>query len=93
MKSTGIVRKVDGLGRIVLPKELRKTLGIKVKDPIETLVDKENIVLRKYEPFNACMVTGEVSPDNITLANGNITLSREVAIKLIEEIESKREVE
>lgn len=49
MKSTGIVRKVDELGRIVLPMELRKTLEIEPKDPLEIFVDKEKIVLRKYE--------------------------------------------
>jgi transcriptional pleiotropic regulator of transition state genes len=51
MKSTGIVRKVDELGRIVLPKELRMTLNIKEKDPLEIFVDEEGrIILKKYEP-------------------------------------------
>lgn len=50
MKSTGIVRKVDELGRIVLPIELRRTLGIEEKDRIETFVDGESIILRKYQP-------------------------------------------
>lgn len=55
MKSTGIVRKVDELGRIVLPMELRKTLDINPKDPIEIFVDKEKVVLRKYEgKFDKC---------------------------------------
>ena len=53
MKSTGIVRKVDELGRIVLPIELRRTLGIEEKDRIEILVDGESIILRKYQP--ACI--------------------------------------
>ncbi len=53
MKSTGIVRKVDELGRIVLPIELRRTLGIEEKDRIEIFVDGESIVLRKYQP--ACI--------------------------------------
>ncbi|HEX3037906.1 MAG TPA: AbrB/MazE/SpoVT family DNA-binding domain-containing protein [Oscillospiraceae bacterium] len=53
MKSTGIVRKVDELGRIVLPKELRMTLNIKEKDPLEIYVDNSTIVLKKYEP--ACI--------------------------------------
>lgn len=50
MKSTGIVRKVDELGRIVLPIELRRTLGIEEKDRIEIFVDGESISLRKYQP-------------------------------------------
>lgn len=53
MKSTGIVRKVDELGRIVLPIELRRTLGIEEKDRIEIFVDVESIILRKYQP--ACI--------------------------------------
>lgn len=54
MKSTGIVRKVDELGRIVLPIELRRTLGIEEKDRIEIFVDGESIILRKYQP--ACIL-------------------------------------
>ena len=50
MKSTGIVRRVDELGRVVIPIELRNKLGIAVKDPIEIFVDGSNIVLKKYEP-------------------------------------------
>ena len=51
MKSTGIVRKVDELGRIVLPKELRMTLNINEKDPLEIFVDDDRrIILKKYEP-------------------------------------------
>lgn len=53
MKSTGIVRKVDELGRIVLPIEMRRTLGIEEKDRIEIFVDGESIILRKYQP--ACI--------------------------------------
>ena len=50
MKATGIVRKVDELGRIVLPIELRRTLDIAIKDPIEIFVDGDYIMLRKYSP-------------------------------------------
>ena len=51
MKSTGIVRKTDELGRIVIPMELRMTMGIEVKDPIEIFVgDDECIALKKYQP-------------------------------------------
>lgn len=57
MKATGIVRKVDELGRIVLPIELRRTLGIEVRDPIEIFVDEEAILLKKYQP--ACILCGE----------------------------------
>jgi transcriptional pleiotropic regulator of transition state genes len=57
MKATGIVRKVDELGRIVLPMELRRTLNIQKEDPIEIFVDGESIILRKYEP--ACIFCGD----------------------------------
>lgn len=53
MKSTGIVRKIDGLGRLVIPKILRKIMDINKKDPMEIFVDGEIIILRKYEP--ACI--------------------------------------
>jgi transcriptional pleiotropic regulator of transition state genes len=58
MKSTGIVRKVDELGRIVLPIELRRSLGIDVKDSLEIFVDDGKIILKKYEP--ADIFTGAV---------------------------------
>ena len=56
MKSTGIVRKIDDLGRIVLPKELRRTLGIDDKDPLEIFIEDNTITLKKYQP--ACMFCG-----------------------------------
>lgn len=56
MKSTGIVRKVDELGRVVIPIELRRTLGIDEKDALEIYVDNEKIILKKYEP--ACIFCG-----------------------------------
>ena len=56
MKSTGIVRKVDELGRIVLPIELRRTLDIAERDSLEIFVDGPSIVLRKYQP--SCVFCG-----------------------------------
>ena len=50
MKATGIVRKVDELGRIVLPIELRRTLNIEEKDSLEIFVDGSSVILQKYEP-------------------------------------------
>lgn len=57
MKSTGIVRKVDELGRVVIPIELRRNLDIEVKDALEIFVDGEHIVLKKYAP--ACIFCGQ----------------------------------
>ena len=56
MKATGITRKVDELGRIVLPKELRKIMDIEVGAPLEIFVDGENIIVHKYLP--ACVFCG-----------------------------------
>ncbi len=89
MKSTGVVRKVDELGRIVVPMELRRTLGIKEKDPIEIFSDGDKIVLKKYEARNTCVITGEVSDDNFVIGNGKVTLSKEGAELLLEDINRK----
>ena len=51
MKATGIVRRIDDLGRIVLPKEIRKTLRINCGDPIEIFVEKDEVLLKKYSPL------------------------------------------
>jgi len=69
MKSTGIVRKVDELGRIVIPKELRKTFNIGEKDALEIFVDGNKIILKKYEP--ACIFCGQTK-DNINYKGKNI---------------------
>ncbi|HHU89587.1 MAG TPA: AbrB/MazE/SpoVT family DNA-binding domain-containing protein [Clostridiaceae bacterium] len=66
MKSTGIVRKVDELGRVVLPIELRRTLDIAEKDALEIYVDGATIILRKYEP--ACIFCD--SAKDITVYKG-----------------------
>ena len=59
MKSTGIVRKVDELGRVVLPIELRRNFGINEKDALEIFVDDDKIILKKYEP--ADIFTGSMN--------------------------------
>ena len=56
MKATGVVRKVDELGRIVLPSELRKTMHVSVGDSFELFVDNNMVILKKYEP--GCVLTG-----------------------------------
>lgn len=89
MKSTGIVRKVDELGRVVIPIELRRVLDIEVKDALEIFTDENKIILKKYQPRMTCAVTGDVSDDNMTLADGNIVLSKEGAELLINEIQRR----
>ena len=62
MKSTGIVRKIDDLGRAVIPKELRDTMGLNIKDPMEFYVDGDKIIIKKYE--SGCHFCGNEG-DNI----------------------------
>lgn len=62
MKATGIVREVDGLGRFVIPKEIRKTLDISEGSSLEIYTDGDRIVLKKYAP--ACIFCGEI--DDVT---------------------------
>lgn len=57
MKSTGMVRKVDELGRIVLPAEIRKSMDINIRDALEIFTDGGRIVLQKYQP--ACIFCGD----------------------------------
>lgn len=59
MKATGIVRKVEDLGRLVIPVELRRTLGIEIGDGLEIFTDGDSIVLKKYEP--TCIFCGEAN--------------------------------
>ncbi|PFD95669.1 AbrB family transcriptional regulator [Bacillus cereus] len=87
MKSTGVTRKLDQLGRIVIPIELRRTLEIEEKTPLEIYVEGEKIILKKYEANSACAITGEVSDKNIALADGKITLSPAGAEIIIEQLQ------
>lgn len=75
MKSTGIVRKVDELGRVVIPIELRRTLGIGEKDALEIYVDGERIMLKKYEP--ACIFCGNA--ENVSYFKGKIVCNNCIA--------------
>lgn len=69
MKETGIVRRIDDLGRIVIPKEIRRTLGIKESDPMEIFVQGDQIILSKYAP--GCVLCGEIR-DDMKSFNGRI---------------------
>ncbi|MEK5251324.1 AbrB/MazE/SpoVT family DNA-binding domain-containing protein [Bacillus sp. FSL R9-9530] len=90
MKNTGVARKVDELGRVVIPVELRRTLGIAEGTALDFHVDGENIVLRKYE--KSCLVTGEVSESNMELLGGRIFLSKQGASDLLDLLEKRVKV-
>ena len=79
MKSTGIVRHIDELGRIVVPKELRKKLGIGANDPVEISSDGDKIILTKYAPV--CHFCG--STENI-----HEFKEKNICMKCIAEIKS-----
>ncbi|WP_144518312.1 AbrB/MazE/SpoVT family DNA-binding domain-containing protein [Bacillus thuringiensis] len=65
MKATGIVRKMDNLGRIVIPKETRRNLQVDSGDVLEIFVEEDAIILQKYQSYGTCPITGEISPQNI----------------------------
>ena len=77
MKATGIVRRIDELGRIVLPIELRRTLGIDNGDPVEIFVEEDQVVLKKYMP--ACIFCNDT--DGISVFK-----SKNICKKCLEEM-------
>jgi len=81
MKSTGIVRKVDELGRVVIPIELRRTLEIEEKDALEIYVDQNKIILKKYEP--ACIFCG--ASENIETIKGR-NVCRECMVMIVSRV-------
>ena len=68
MKATGMVRKVDELGRVVLPVELRRNLNIDEKDPLEIYVEGDKIILKKYHGKDACIFCKTVEDDIYKMA-------------------------
>ena len=80
MKSTGMTRQVDELGRFVLPVEIRRALDIKVKDPLEIFVDGDMIILRKYQP--ACIFCGDAT--DVIFFNG-----KRICAKCLEAIKAQ----
>lgn len=79
MKDTGVVRKIDELGRFTLPMELRKKMNIDVGDPLEVFVDSENIVLKKFVP---CDIFNGATEDLIEYEGKKV--SRQTIVALAE---------
>lgn len=74
MKATGIVRRIDDLGRVVVPKEIRRTLRIREGDPMEIFTDREGeIILKKYSPIGELGLFAQQYADAVTHATGHIT--------------------
>ena len=82
MKATGIVRRLDSLGRIVIPKEIRRTHGIEADDPIEIFTEDDKIILRKYQ--RGCTLCG--SMDNLIDVDG-VAICRKCAGEIAEALE------
>ena len=68
MKSTGIVRGIDNLGRIVLPKELRTSMKLETDSKLEIFVEGDPIILKKYRAAGSCDFCGEVDPTAVQFA-------------------------
>jgi len=87
LKAVGVVRKIDKLGRIVIPKEVLKKLNIEANSTLlEVKIEDEKIILEKYDvPSRACAVTGEISHEN-KIYEGDICLSPKGAYALYSQI-------
>jgi len=79
MHDTGIVRRVDDLGRIVIPMELRRTLGIKVKDPMAIFVEGDKIILQKHRA--ACAICGAVDVEMLDVKDRQVCTDCVSAVK------------
>lgn len=75
MKATGIVRRIDDLGRIVIPKEIRRTLRIRESDPLEIFTDREGeIILKKYSPIGEMTTFARQYAESLAQVSGHATL-------------------
>lgn len=82
-KATGMVRRVDDLGRLVLPKELRRTFGINSGDPVEIFTTADKIVLKKYQPAGGCSLCGGIADRYLELG-ADKRICRRCGQKIIE---------
>ncbi|MBT2259275.1 AbrB/MazE/SpoVT family DNA-binding domain-containing protein [Priestia megaterium] len=89
MKSKGRVRKVDQLGRVALPSEIRRVLNIKEKGSVKISINEDKIILKKKRHLLECMVTGEISLQN-RLYSGGIVLSTRGAEILFEQFTNEK---
>ena len=75
MKATGIVRRIDDLGRIVIPKEIRRTLRIRESDPLEIFTDREGeIILKKYSPIGEMNTFAKQYAESLCQVSGHVAL-------------------
>ncbi|MDR2045264.1 MAG: AbrB/MazE/SpoVT family DNA-binding domain-containing protein [Clostridium sp.] len=75
MKATGIVRRIDDLGRIVIPKEIRRTLRIRESDPLEIFTDREGeIILKKYSPIEEMSTSAKQCAESLAQVSGHVAV-------------------
>ena len=75
MKATGIVRRIDDLGRIVIPKEIRRTLRIRESDPLEIFTDREGeIILKKYSPIGEMNTFARQYAESLCQVSGHVAV-------------------
>lgn len=73
MKATGVVRRIDDLGRVVIPKEIRRTMRIREGEPLEIFVDRDGeVILKKYSPIGELGEFGQEYVDSLTEVTGHI---------------------
>lgn len=90
MRATGIVRRIDELGRIVIPKEIRKKFGINEGDPLEIFVNKDEIILRKYDVSIGLKNAVKRLENEFFVAKND--MEKETADKIYEYINALREI-
>lgn len=74
MKATGIVRRIDELGRVVIPKEIRRTLRLREGDPLEVFTDRDELMLKKYSPIASLEKIGESTAKSLNDLSGHLAL-------------------
>lgn len=92
MKATGIVRRIDELGRVVIPKEIRRTLRIKEGDPLEIFTDRDELMLKKYSPIATLEKFGDATAKSLNDLSGLLTVICDTDEVLAVAGEGKREV-
>ena len=93
MKATGIVRRIDELGRVVIPKEIRRTLRIKEGDPLEIFTERDELMLKKYSPIATLEGFSEATAKSLSQLSGKLAVICDTDGVLHASGEGKRELE
>ena len=93
MKATGIVRRIDELGRVVIPKEIRRTLRIKEGDPLEIFTDRDELTLKKYSPIATLEGFSEATAKSLNQLSGKLSVICDTDGVLHASGEGKKEIE